>query len=356
MKLAIAPITSGSRFWNDVNVLAREAFPPEEYLAPSELEQMAKADDFDFLALTEEDSFVGFMAVKTYQDMAYLFFLAITPACRSKGYGSRAIEALREAYPGKKQVVDFEMPDTAAENNEQRKKRRAFYLKSGYHETGLFLTYLGVDYEVFCMDESFNPETFKSLMKTLRIEGFEPKHFQKKGVHPVSPKSTVSMKKISDAMEDISKAKALYYRAFPKNERRPFPELIDRRLGDTEAFCFYSEDRFIGMAAVMNSPEITHIVYLAIDESLRGRGYGSQALKLLHEFYAGKRIMVDIELPDGTSENEKQRMARKQFYLRAGYSETPVKYLWQHEKYEILSFGGSVSEQDYNDFWKSFNI
>ena len=97
-------------------------------------------------------------------------------------------------------------------------------------------------------------------------------------------------------------------------------------------------------------------VHDAIDEALRGRGYGSQALKLLYEFYAGKRIMVEAELPDGTSENEKQRMARKRFYLRTGYSETPVKYLWRHGKYEILSFGGSVSEQDYNDFWKSFNI
>lgn len=166
----------------------------------------------------------------------------------------------------------------------------------------------------------------------------------------------ISMKIIGCESEELKKARSLYYRSFPKNERRPFPELIDHRLGDTEVFCFYDEDLFVGMAAVMNSPDITHIVYLAIEENLRGCGYGSKALRLLHDFYNGKRIMVDIELPDGTSQNENQRIQRKQFYLRAGYSQTPVKYRWRNENYEILSFGGEISEKDYNGFWKHFGL
>ena len=52
--------------------------------------------------------------------------------------------------------------------------------------------------------------------------------------------------------------------------------------------------------------------------------------------------------------NEQQRLRRKRFYLRAGYTEAPVKYRWQNENYEILSFRGEVSEQDYEDFWKHF--
>ena len=356
MKLNTEHITQGSRFWDDVNALAKEAFPPEEYLAPSELAKMAEEDGFDFLALTDHDAFVGFMAVKIYREMAYLFFLAIAPDFRSKGYGSRAIETLRAVYPGKKQVVDFEMPDAAADNSEQREKRRAFYLKNGYRETRLFLTYLGVNYEVFCMDKGFDPEMFKAMMKTIRVEGFEPKYFRKDAQPLGVQENILTMKKICDAPESLKKAKKLYYRAFPKNERRPFPELIDYRLGDTEAFCFYDADLFVGMAAVMNSPDITHIVYLAIEDDLRGRGYGSEALKLLHNYYSGKRIMVDIERPDGTSENERQRVQRKQFYLRAGYEETPVRYEWLHEKYEILSFGGIISEQDYEDFWNHFNL
>lgn len=77
MKLNIEHITESNRFWDKVNLLAKEAFPPKEYLAPSKLVEMAEADNFDFLALSDKDSFVGFMVVQTYKNLAYLFFLAI---------------------------------------------------------------------------------------------------------------------------------------------------------------------------------------------------------------------------------------------------------------------------------------
>ena len=179
MTLNTERISKESRFWQQVNSLAKEAFPPEEYLAPETLVEMSKADNFDFFALTDRDTFIGFMVVQTHKDLAYLFFLAIDPSCRAKGYGSRAVETLRALYPGKTQVVDFEMLDSEAPNNEQRIKRRQFYLRNEYKETGLFLSYLGVDYEVFCMGEDFEPQEFKDMMRIIRVDGFEPEYFTK---------------------------------------------------------------------------------------------------------------------------------------------------------------------------------
>lgn len=179
MKLSTEPITKNGRFWNEVNTLAKETFPPQEYLAPSKLVEMAEADDFDFLALTENSSFVEFIAVRIDQNLAYLFFLAIVPSYRSKGYGSRVIETLKVRYLDKKQVVDFEMLDDTANNYRQRQKRREFYLRNGYRETGMFLTYLGVNYEVFCMDQDFDPEKFIKMMETIQIDGFDPEYFYK---------------------------------------------------------------------------------------------------------------------------------------------------------------------------------
>lgn len=177
MSLHTEPITQQGRFWAQVNALAKEAFPPEEYLAPSELVKMARTDDFDFLALLDGETFVGFMVVKTYKSMTYLFFLAIDPTHRGRGYGSRAIETLKAEYPNMSHVVDFEMLDDTAPNREQREKRRSFYLRNGYRETGLFLTYYGVDYEVFCMGDSFAIDTFKELMKTIPVKDFHPVYF-----------------------------------------------------------------------------------------------------------------------------------------------------------------------------------
>lgn len=179
MRLNIEHITQESRFWEKVNALAKEAFPPEEYLAPTKLVRMAGSENFDFLALLDGDAFVGFMVVMLYEDMAYLFFLAIDADSRGRGYGSRAIETLKAEYPDKIQTVDFEMLDEAAPNRKQREKRRSFYLRNGYRETGLFLSYLGVDYEVFCMGERFDTDTFKAMMKTIQVEGFAPRYFTK---------------------------------------------------------------------------------------------------------------------------------------------------------------------------------
>ena len=179
MILNIEHITESNRFWIQVNALAKEAFPSKEYLAPSKLVKMAEADNFDFWALSDKDSFVGFMAVQTHRNLAYLFFLAIDSSCRSKGYGSSAIETMKATYPNKKHIVDFEMLDDTSDNNEQRTKRREFYLRNGYKETGLFLSYLGVDYEVFCMAAEFDEEEFKDMMKNIQVEGFAPKYFRK---------------------------------------------------------------------------------------------------------------------------------------------------------------------------------
>ena len=116
--------------------LDKEAFPQEEYLSPNELMAMAEGRDFDFWGLFDGENFVGFMAVMLYQNLSYLFFLAIEKERRSKGYGAQALQLLKASYPDKQQVVDLEQPEKGALNENQREIRRAFYLHNGYQETG----------------------------------------------------------------------------------------------------------------------------------------------------------------------------------------------------------------------------
>lgn len=172
-------ITKDFADFDKVEALAAEAFPPEEYLPPSKLVEMAEEAGFDFHALYDGATFVGFIAVRTYRRLSYLFFLAIDSSLRSGGYGSEAIKTLLELYPGKQQIVDMEMVDATAKNNDQRIKRRSFYLRNGYQPTGHFLSYLGVDYEILCMEEHFDFYAFREMMSMLQIEGFVPRYFTK---------------------------------------------------------------------------------------------------------------------------------------------------------------------------------
>jgi len=160
-----------------IESLALEAFPPEEYLAPSKIIEMSEKADLNFLAVYDNDQFVGFTVVKLYKTMAYLFFLAINKEMRGQGYGNKIIQKIKENYPDYSLVVDFEMIDKKAPNYNQRVKRKNFYLKNGYKETGHFLSYLGVNYEIMAMNDNLNIDLFKKLISTIKIKGLKPKYF-----------------------------------------------------------------------------------------------------------------------------------------------------------------------------------
>ena len=137
--------------------------------------------------------FIGFMVVVPFEDLAYLSFFAIEPAWRSRGYGSRALQALPEVYPGYRHLIDIEMLDENCPNNAQRIRRRAFYLRNGYRPTGQFLSYFGGDFEMLgqflsyfggdfemlIKGGAFRLDDYKRLIASLDIPEFQPVYFTK---------------------------------------------------------------------------------------------------------------------------------------------------------------------------------
>lgn len=154
---------------------------------------------------------------------------------------------------------------------------------------------------------------------------------------------------------DLKPMKLLYERAFPENERRPFDDMMSSLNHRLEMCAFYDGYLFCGFAFLLNCGDISHIIYLAIMEEMRGRGLGSRALAQMCKAKAGKRVIVDIERDITSSPNLAQRIKRKQFYLHNGFKETPVRYEWRGEQYEILSCGGILSENDFWGFWDTLD-
>ena len=177
MNMELRKVTSEFPDMHLLDGLALEAFPPEEYLAPAEILEMSPKTNLDFWSLYDNDRFVGFCVIARHLTMVYLFFLAITPENRSKGYGSSILSLLSETYESCQFTVDFEMVDENASNYDQRIRRKEFYMKNGFKETGLFLTYFGVSYEVLCRNRDFDIRLFKEMLLNLPIEGFNPIFF-----------------------------------------------------------------------------------------------------------------------------------------------------------------------------------
>lgn len=163
-------------------------------------------------------------------------------------------------------------------------------------------------------------------------------------------------KKVNIFSKDLHKIKKLYIGSFPENERFPFKTMILNKSGHYETFAFYDNGVFCGFAILLNSLDISHIIYFATLPEMRGKGLGAKALSAIGRIKSGLRIIVDIEREvPGCEENEIRRR-RKNFYLRNGFSETEVRYRWQDEAYEILVLGGKLSGEDFGNFWKALGI
>ena len=115
------------------------------------------------------------------------------------------------------------------------------------------------------------------------------------------------------------KLRMLYREAFPKCERKPFS--IIRAMaqnGKTDRLYFEDEKGFVGMCATINGSDAILIDYLAVAKKRRGTGLGSEMIRLLTEHYKGYGVFLEIERLDENAKNNRDRIRRRDFYLRAG--------------------------------------
>ena len=81
---------------------------------------------------------------------------------------------------------------------------------------------------------------------------------------------------VTEKLPDFGRITALYERAFPANERRPLHPLLNDTTGCSDFLAFYEDKEFVGFACLLTRRDITHILYIAIDEVMRGQGYGTK--------------------------------------------------------------------------------
>ena len=159
----------------------------------------------------------------------------------------------------------------------------------------------------------------------------------------------ITEKAIEKNSQEYSKFKTLYHNAFPRAERVPVKFLMTKD-GATLNAC-YDKELFCGFYSTLTFGDITHILFLAVDAPLRGRGYGSTLLELISCHYPQNRIILDIEAEDSTAPNNEQRIKRKAFYVKNGYVESGIEYRWRGVPYKILIKNGTITETEFDDFW-----
>lgn len=139
--------------------------------------------------------------------------------------------------------------------------------------------------------------------------------------------------------------KKLYVQAFPKAERLPW--WFIRKKAKTpvqDCFCVYDNGNFVGEVCLLNHKDITLIFYLAVNDNVRGAGYGSAILNDLKLLYPNNRFILFIERVDENAPNYEERVKRLSFYQKNGY--VGSGYLVSENKvvYQTMHFGGVVDK------------
>lgn len=156
--------------------------------------------------------------------------------------------------------------------------------------------------------------------------------------------------RVTKESEKFPEIERLYRAAFPREERVPMDVLLEAD-GPYDFIACYDGTVLCGFYSALTLGDITHILFLAVEESLRDHGYGSQILGEIKKAYAGNRVILDVEMVDPEAENNEQREHRIAFYMRNGYHHSGISYGWRGVMYEILILEGAISEEEFWNFW-----
>ena len=160
-----------------------------------------------------------------------------------------------------------------------------------------------------------------------------------------------TVERLTKNSRDIDAVKRLLESAFPPEERLSIDFILNLNSEQTGILLFYDDNLFCGFACLFNVQDISFLGWFAIEENLRGNGYGGKILKYIREEKSNRRILADIERVDVPAENLGQRLNRKKFYLSNGYHETGLYRTFRGVEYELLINGGEISDEEATKFY-----
>lgn len=152
---------------NAFTAINNEAFPENERCPLDKFFEFKNlgldVDILGFFPSEESEDLLGFFITMKNETCAYAWFFAIREDLRNKGLGSEALKLIFERYKDYQMVLDFEAIDETAENNDQRIRRKNFYLRNGWYKTGYFQYYCQTEFEIVCSQPMLDTNSYDKL-------------------------------------------------------------------------------------------------------------------------------------------------------------------------------------------------
>lgn len=148
--------------------LYEETFDRRMRVPFQDLYKVQKAGKGDFTAVFDSDVFIGFYYIFRYQDIAYIYYLAVVKEMRERGYGTDILDLIKENYPDCRIVACVEAPKVDDKLVSISYRRLGFYSRNGFMDTLYKFESVGIMYEVLYWGRAFEPSEVQDILRSFR--------------------------------------------------------------------------------------------------------------------------------------------------------------------------------------------
>lgn len=151
--------------WIRIYKLYQTAFPASEKKPFSIIRSMKKKGKTDVWYIESQGKFAGLVITINGDNIILLDYLAVSSNMRGQGIGSQILQEMKNRYTGKGVFLEIETVLEEAENIEERKRRKQFYLHNGMTELHVLANLFGVNMELLGFDCELDFDGYRSFYR-----------------------------------------------------------------------------------------------------------------------------------------------------------------------------------------------
>ncbi len=165
-------------------------------------------------------------------------------------------------------------------------------------------------------------------------------------------------KKVTRKLKNYNEIVKFMKRVFPKEELMPMWLLkLMAKKKNYNFNAYYDNDLFIGILFTIESKDSLFVFYIAVNDEIQSKGYGTKLLQILFDKYPDKPISLFIEtMKDKNAINYEQRVKRLNFYERNGFIQTGLTAGNKEPFIDILSTDKNFNSKNIEKYLKIMSM
>ena len=145
--------------------------------------------------------------------------------------------------------------------------------------------------------------------------------------------------------------------AFPPEERIPIwiLNLLSKKK-NVNFNAWYDNQEFCGITYTIESEKMIFLLYFAVNAQQRSKGYGSRIIHELKQIAGDREIILNVEKPDQSAENNTQRVQRITFYEKNGFYQSGFYLRIKGTDYLVFSTNVVPDRKEFSNIIENYHI